>query len=150
MTTTNRIFFSIFFLAGLLAAACDNDLPVEELPPAVFPDIVIDLNLPQYQALSRDGGFIRLSQGIRGIILYRENSTSYHAIEQNCTYLPFEASSTVDVDPNNPILLRDPSCNSVFRLPDVAPSGGPAIIPLRKYSVTLNARTLTITNEPIQ
>ncbi|MEM6523624.1 MAG: hypothetical protein AAF693_07525 [Bacteroidota bacterium] len=130
--------------------SCDSEVPVEELPPAVFPDIIIDLGLPEYQNLSRDGGFVRLPQGLRGIILYRENANSYHAIEQNCTYLPFEAGSTVDIDPNFPTLMRDPSCGSTFALPDVFPSSGPAVLPLRKYQVTLNARILTITSEPIQ
>ena len=149
--TTFKYFISTWVITALFCLfACDNDAQVDELPPAVFADIVIDLGLPEYQNLTRDGGFVRLSQGLRGIILYRENSTSYHAIEQNCTYLPFEAGSTADIDPNNPVLMRDPSCNSIFRLPDVFPSGGPAIIPLRKYSVNLNARILTIMSEPIQ
>lgn len=149
-------FFQTLFKPTLLVAslliwvACDNDSPQDELPPAAFSPIVLDLNLPSNQALSRDGGFIRLSQGLRGMIVYRENAASYHAIDQNCTYLPFEASSTVDIDPNNPTLLQDPSCGSIFLLPDVFPSGGPAILPLRKYNVSLAGRTLTITDEAIQ
>ncbi len=148
--TIHKVLNGLLFCVSLLLTACDNDTPAEELPPAAFSPIVINLTLPQYQPLSRDGGFVRLSQGLRGIILYRENASTYHAVEQNCTYLPFEATSTVDVDPNNPILLRDPSCGSIFPLPDVFPSGGPAVLPLRKYRVTLTGRTLTVTDEPIQ
>ena len=149
MTIHKRITLFISFVIVLGYMSCENDVPVDELPPATFPDIVIDLGLPAYQNLTRDGGFEPLPQGLRGIILYRENASTYHAIEQNCTYLPFEAGSTVNVDPNNPSLLRDASCGSIFTLPDVFPGGGPAVLPLRKYSVTLNGRILTITSEPI-
>ncbi|MEM7107458.1 MAG: hypothetical protein AAF519_04465 [Bacteroidota bacterium] len=147
MTIRNLV---VLAFTGIFISCGDNEVPIDELPPAVFPDIVIDLRLPQYQDLDRDKGFVRLSQGLRGIILYRENINSYHAIEQNCTYLPFEAGSTADIDPNFPTLMRDPFCQSTFALPDVFPSSGPAVLPLRKYRVTLNASILTITSDPIQ
>ena len=142
-------FYLYFILIFPGITACSDNVAEDQLPPAVFNDIIIDLNLPQYQNLSRDGGIESVGGGLRGILIYRENASTYHAIEQNCTFLPFEAGSTVSVDPSHPILLRDPSCGSIFTLPDVFPSAGPAVIPLRKYSVTLSGRTLTIRNEQI-
>ncbi len=141
----NRIIFLL--IAGLICYGCGNDEVQDELPPAAFGDITINLSLPQYQDLAIDGGFEYVSAGLRGIIVYRENAFTYHAIEQNCTYLPFEAGSTVDVD--NGIRLRDPSCGSIFTLPDGVPISGPAFVPLRKYSVSLNGQMLTITDEPV-
>ncbi|TRX51629.1 hypothetical protein FNH22_24010 [Fulvivirga sp. M361] len=138
-------FLSIF----IVATACSDNLQQDQLPPATFNEIIIDLNLPQYRDLASDGGYESIANGVAGIIIYRENASTYHAIEQNCTYLPFEAGSSVFVDKNNPILLRDATCGSIFNLPDVFPSRGPAVIPLRKYKTILTGRTLTIINEQI-
>ena len=147
MNMNKALLAIVLGMASVTFTGCDNNEVVDELPPAVFNDIFIDLSLPQYQDLSRNGGFEYLSAGLRGIIVYRENASTYHAIEQNCTFLPFEAGSTVDVD--NGIRLRDPSCGSVFTLPGGLPIGGPAVVPLRKYRVDFDGTRLIISDEVI-
>ena len=86
--------------------------------------------------------------GVRGIILYRESSTLYHAYERNCTYLPNEACATINVDISE-LFLIDPCCNSTFELITGYPTGGPAYFPLQKYRVLLDGSLLTITDEVI-
>ncbi|GAA0892336.1 hypothetical protein GCM10009122_20150 [Fulvivirga kasyanovii] len=146
-TTTNKLKFTLLSLLFIIYSC--NDSPYrEEIPFASFPDIYIQLDLPEYNDLSVDGGYVLLNEGVRGIILYRENSTTYHAYERNCSYRPHEAGSTVNVH-SSELFMTDPSCQSSFSFTNGYPTGGPAQFPLREYQVSLNRRTLTISDEPI-
>jgi len=129
-----------------LTQGCNDEITQGELPPAAFSDIVINLDLPQYQDLTFDNGHITLSEGVRGIILFRVNASKYNAFEINCTYQPFDACSSVRVDQSN-LFLRDDCCGSIFDTDDGFPTSGPATIPLRRYSVSLQGRILTITDD---
>lgn len=142
--------FSALILLGILGAiGCSDDFVDGEIPPATFNDIYIDLSLPQYQDLSINGGYIYLNEGVRGIILYRVNSTTYNAFERNCSYLPYEAGSTVEVHSSN-LFLSDPSCGSSFSVNDGTPTGGPARIPLRRYTIIRSGgNAITITDDPL-
>lgn len=147
--TTIRFFLSALFLSLILSSiGCSDEFADGEIPPATFPDIVINLDLPQYNDLSIDGGYVLLSQGVRGIILYRVNASNYNAFERNCSYEPFEACATVEVHSSG-LFLTDPCCGSSFSVTDGFPTGGPARQPLRRYSIQQSGRILTITDEPI-
>lgn len=145
--TTNKL--TLILVGVLFIISSCNDSPYrEEIPFASFPDIYIQLDLPQYNDLAVDGGYILLNEGVRGIILYRENTSTYHAYERNCSYRPHEAGATVNVHASE-LYMTDPSCKSSFSFSNGYPTGGPAQFPLREYQVSLNRRTLTITDEPI-
>ncbi len=87
--------------------------------------------------------------GVQGIILYRQNSSTYYAFERNCSYQPAGACVTVDVHSSN-LYMVDPCCSSIFSFPEGNPNGGPAWRPLRKYATYLNGSTLTITDEILE
>jgi len=135
------------FLALLgFITGCSPDLSDDPIPPATFPDIFIDLNLPAYTDLKTDKGFKYINGGVKGIILYRFNSTTYFAFERNCSYQPNEACATVNVHASG-LYMIDPCCSSTFEFPDGDPMDGPAWRSLRKYRTTLDGFTLTITSE---
>lgn len=135
-------------LAILFFISCSEEAPRDEIPYTTFDDIYIQLNLPQYNDLSFNGGYIYLSEGLRGIILYRENATTYHAFERTCSYRPYEAGATIDVHASG-LYLFDPSCKSTFSFDSGNPTGGPAQLPLREYTTELSGSTLIITDEPV-
>lgn len=137
-----------FLLLGVSFASCNDEFRQDEIPLAAFDDIFINLDLPQYNDLSFDRGFITLPQGVRGIILYRLNSSTYFAFERNCTFLPNEAGSTVNVDQSK-LFMRDTSCGSTFGFDEGIPTSGPAQFPLRRYRIIQVGRTLTITDDPV-
>lgn len=145
--TMNKLKFLICSVIVMISS-CNEDSYREEIPYASFPDIYIQLDLPEYNDLSIDGGYILIDEGVRGIILYRENSSAYHAYERNCSYRPHEAGSTVNVH-SSKLYMTDPTCGSTFSFTNGYPTGGPAQFPLREYQVSLNRRTLTITDEPV-
>ncbi|MDX1627792.1 MAG: Rieske (2Fe-2S) protein [Fulvivirga sp.] len=151
MTTINKIglTFSILLLSILMGSSSCNDQFVDgQIPPAAFSDIFINLDLPQYADLSIDGGYVLLNEGVRGIILYRVNASQYNAFERNCSYEPNAACATVEVHSSG-LFLTDPCCGSSFSVQDGSPTGGPARLPLRRYTVIRDGRSLTITDEPL-
>lgn len=137
----------IWFLLVFILACTPNrsDDPVPFIP---FLDIVVNLNLPEFIGLRTDGGHAVVSGGVRGIILYRVNSSTYLAYERNCSFRPNEACATVDVHTSG-LFMIDPCCGSSFNFSDGNPTGGPAWRALVQYRTQLNSLTLTISSEVI-
>jgi nitrite reductase/ring-hydroxylating ferredoxin subunit len=144
-----RILKNSFWLGLLLISGCGRELTDDFIPITPFPDIVINLSLPANNSLQVDGGNLQLSSGgIRGIILYRINSSTYMAYERNCSFRPNEACATVDAHSSG-LFMIDSCCNSNFSFTDGSPTGGPAWRPLNRYRTQLSGITLTITDEVI-
>ena len=145
MTIKTSKFWLILF--GLLG--CTRDLSDDPIPIIPFVDVVINLSLPEYLALQTNGGSKELSAGgVRGIIVYRINASSYIAYERNCSYRPNEACATVNVHSSG-LFMIDPCCSSNFSFTDGTPTGGPAWRPLQRYRTQLSGTTLTISDEII-
>ena len=135
------LLFALFFIQ------CDEDFQEIPLPPADFPDVVINLTLPEFDDLRVDRGFIIIPDaGIRGIIVYRQSATEYTAFELNCSFESNSASANVEVDPSG-FSLIDRSCTSRFNTDNGMPIAGPARSSLRIYESRLAGNTLTITDE---
>jgi nitrite reductase/ring-hydroxylating ferredoxin subunit len=119
---------------------------MDPIPMISFTPITVNLTFPQYRALTTDGGVMMMEGGVKGIILYRENETTFKAYERNCPYMPSEACADVEIDLSR-LFLLDRCCGSVFNLSDGNVSKGPASWPLRQYRVKVEGRVLTITDE---
>ncbi len=141
--TMKKIRLCLIFL--LPAAGCYAQAD-EPIPFANFSEITINLTFPEYRALKSDGGFVEIDGGVRGIIVYRIDATTFEAYERNCPYRPEEACARVDVDISK-IFLTDRCCGSNFNFADGYPTNGPASRPLRRYRTSLAGATLTITDE---
>lgn len=137
---------SCALFALLICASCEPDVSDDEIPYVQFPDIIINLNLPTYTDLKFDGGYVYIGGGVRGIILYRQNMSTYIAYERNSSYHPFEACATVDVHNSN-LYMLDTCSGSTFDFNTGNPTNGPAIRPLRRYVVQLSSFELTVTDE---
>lgn len=137
----------ILMVAMLTFSACKPDLTDDAIPFVTFPDIVItNLNLPEYADLNTKG-WVYLSGGVQGIVLYKASSTSYLAYERNCSYHPINnVSAVVFADASN-LFMIDYSCHSTFSWDDGTPTGGVAWRPLRRYKTFLDGTKLTITSE---
>jgi hypothetical protein len=136
-------------LAGIClpGAGCgSSDTGDDPVPFVPFDEIVINLNLPTYNPLRSDGGYVYIDGGVRGLILYRQNATTYLAFERNCTFRPNEACATVEVH-SSTLYMTDECCKSIFRFPDGEPNGGPASRPLIQYNTSLKGSELTISDE---
>jgi len=137
-------FFKKRLLLLLFLISCSPDLVDDPIPFLPFPDI--NIVLPNYAALSSDGGYILINDGgVRGIILYRKNASTYLAFERNCSYKPNDACATVEVH-SSTLFMNDTCCGSSFSFEGI-PTGGPAWRPLQQYRISLSGSSLTITDE---
>lgn len=143
---------SVFIvLCCITAVACEPQLTDDPIPLITFNPVVINLGLPEYTSLRLDGGMKSFNNiGVRGVIVYRLNATTFRAYERNCSYHPNEAGSTIDIDASN-LFFKDFSCGSQFNLSDGQPTGGPAWRPLRQYHTDVtNGGILTITSDIVE
>lgn len=139
----------IFLVSVLFISSCEPQLVDDPIPIVAFNNIVLDLNFPENNALRNGGGFRALPMGgVRGIIVYRNNTNQFFAFERNCSYRPNDACATVNVHASG-LFMTDPCCNSSFDFSTGAPTGGPAWRPLLQYRVEQLGSVLTITDEVV-
>jgi len=144
-----RILKNSFWIGLLMLAGCGRELTDDFIPFTTFPDIVLNLSLPENISLQTSGGYRQLSSGgVRGIIVYRIDASTYAAYERNCSFRPNEACATVDVHSSG-LFMIDSCCGSSFNFVDGSPTGGPAWRPLNRYRTQLSGSNLTITDEII-
>ena len=137
------------FAVALALAACEPQMSDDPIPWVSFPEVVVNLSLPEYVSLRTDGGHKEIhTAGVRGIIVYRVNQNTFRAYERNCTFSPNEAGATINIHSSG-LYLIDHSCGSTFSFEQGTPTGGPAWRPLRQYRVVVANNTLTITDETI-
>lgn len=129
--------------------SCTPDLTDDPIPYLPFSPIQINLNLPEYIKLRSDRGSVYIEGGVQGIILYRENATTYLAYERNCSFQPNNACVIVEIDQST-LFMLDPCCSSTFDFSTGLPTGGPAWRPLRRYETILNGSELTITDNMVE
>lgn len=124
----------------------------DPIPFISFPDVVFNINLPSYSALQIDGGHVVISSfngqqvGVRGIIVYRENATTFLAFEQTCSFQPYEAASNVQAFA---LTMQCSGCASNFNYEGNPIGNGPAWRPLGQYKTSTSGSTITITDEVI-
>jgi hypothetical protein len=137
----------ISLLLILVLPSCKQDFSDAPIPEAFFPDIILNLNLPEHIALRSDEGVFSIpDKGVRGILVYRKSATSYLAYERNCSYQPNDACATVDPHISN-LFMIDSCCGTSFGFEDGEPTGGPGWRPLRRYKTFLDGTDLTIISE---
>ncbi|WBO83812.1 Rieske (2Fe-2S) protein [Hymenobacter yonginensis] len=139
-------------LVGLLAfagplplASCDSGSnAVEPQIPLVAFNSPINLTNQEYVTLRADNGAAYVAGGVRGLIVVRQNASTYVAFERNCPYRANDTCARVRIDASR-LFLRDACCASQFDLLG-RPQAGPATRPLRQYTTSLSGSILTITN----
>ena len=134
----------------VLLAACGSATTTQTIPSISF-STQINITNQQYQALRFDNGVVTLPAtgihggGVKGLLVVRQNASTYLAFDRNCPYQPYDACSTVSLDRNSRLFFRDSCCTSQFDFRGNV-TGGPALRPLRQYNTSLSGNLLTITN----
>ena len=137
-----------WIVLSFIVLTCSPNPYDEPIPYAPFPDIVLNLNLPENIALKTTGATLAIGGGVRGIIVHCRKANDYAAYERNCSYHPNDACATVNIDPSN-LFLIDSCCGSTFDLATGTPTGGVAIRPLAQYKTSYDGAVLIITDERI-
>jgi hypothetical protein len=132
----------IFLLPLLfLNAKCDKG---ESQIPYRAVDFEINLNLPAYQDLVVPTGWLYVSGGSRGILIYRHTQDSFVAMDRHATY-SVNDNCRVEVLEDN-ITVEDPCSGSTWLIIDGSVMSGPATFPLQQYSTTWNPPVLRVYN----
>jgi nitrite reductase/ring-hydroxylating ferredoxin subunit len=139
-----KLFLSLTaFLILLSLGGCkkdgDNGVPITPV------DIYLYTNNPSFVNLNGVGGWVYITGGVRGILVYRKSPSEFMAYDRNCTYQSSDACATVVVDATN-ILATDTCCHSKFSMYDGSVTQAPAGLPLKAYNTTYDGNVLHIYN----
>ena len=139
----HTLLLSLVAAVLLLFARCEGDNWRDPIP-YVAVDTVINLINQQYLPLRLDRGHMSILGGYRGIIIYRENATTYRAFEQASPHRVDEACAEIFVDPSG-LYMREGCDQSIYDF-NGNPTGGVAQWPLRQYNTQLDGNLLYIFN----
>lgn len=128
----------------LLLILCSCKKNSDEIPD-VYVDIYISVTDPQFNDLNAVGGWVYVTGGSKGIIVYRRGAEEFMAYERHCPYQPSNTCSRVSVDSNN-VMTVDTCCGSKFMLYDGAIVNGPAISPMKRYNTSFNGNVVRVMN----
>ena len=144
MATRSILLFS--FVLVVLLSGCKKDK--DNQVPLTTVDINVNVNLPEYNALAVTGGWVYLTGGVEGLIVYRNSPDEFTAMDRLCTYHT-EDLCRVYVD-DSQVIARDTLssgfCGSAFLILDGSVTQGPASLGLKVYHTTFNGTTLHIFN----
>lgn len=133
----------LLFLSLLCLFSCkkDNNSPI----PNTSVDIYIYTTNPSFFSLNAVGGWVYVTGGVRGIVVYRKSMSEFMAYDRNCTYNSSDPCATVVVDPSN-VIMKDTCCHSCFSIYDGSVTQNPAVLPLKTYATTFDGSVLHIYN----
>lgn len=140
-------FFLCFAFIGLFAIAtglsCKKS---DDSIPNVAVNIRISITDPNYAVLNAVGGWVYVTGGVKGIVIYCRAVNEFMAYERNCSYHPNESNAKVDVDASNNLFLNDASCGSKFLITDGSVQHGPASSPLKHYNTSFDGNYINVYN----
>ncbi|MCB2376576.1 hypothetical protein LGH70_03220 [Hymenobacter sp. BT635] len=142
--SSSRTLLAVIAAAGVgLCTGCGSNSEAQpQIPLAAFNE-VLNLTDQQNSNLRFDNGAVYHTGGVRGLIVVRQNASTYLAFERTCTYNSADTCARVKFVQFAQIF--DPCCKSQFNFQGQV-QGGPANLPLRRYSTSLSGNILTITN----
>src|SRR5271156_4875254 len=85
----------LFFVMITSWSGCKKD---SSAIPNVFVDFYVYLTQPSFANLNAVGGWVAVTGGVKGIIVFKKNSTEFAAYERDCPYDPDAANARVEVD----------------------------------------------------
>lgn len=132
----------LFICVGLLALPGCRKENTSGVPPVNL-DISINVNNPSYVDLAVPGGWLYLTGGSQGLIVYRASPTEFVALDRHCTYQTSNLCR-VYVDSSEVIARDSLCCHSAFLINNGSVIEGPASIDLKRYNTTFNGTTLRI------
>ena len=132
-------------LMGLVFTTCDINYHQTIPYTMVYLVINFDPLLPEYWPLMAYGGYVYVTGGVSGIVVYRVDEWNFVAYDRSCSFDWEEDGSWIKVHPNG-IMLIDSMCGSTFNILDGTVIDGPAKWPLREYRTRYDGYQLRVFN----
>ncbi len=136
------IFTSIFLFMSV--GSCKKQAEHDTIPNVAV-DIYIDVNSTLYIQLNTVGGWVYLTGGYKGIVVYRMGEYDFVAYDRACPYDPYVPESRLEMDLGN-LTIHDTVCESRFGIIDGSVIEGPAQYPMKQYRTEYDGNILHIYN----
>jgi len=137
---------SLIVLFVLSTAWSCNEKVQHDSIPEVAVNLNIDIGSTMYIELNTIGGWVYLTGGYRGILVYRIAVDEFVAYDRGCPYDPFDEHSRITMDPSGITCSDTAVCGSKFSILDGGPIIGPATLPLKRYYTYFDGNILTVNN----
>ncbi|HSV88471.1 MAG TPA: hypothetical protein VLH61_07495 [Bacteroidales bacterium] len=132
----------IVFVVFFLIPSCGKE--VQHPVPHVQVNIQINVESPQFIELNPVHGWVSLTGGFAGIIIFRWSIDEFRAFDRACPHHPFDQCGRItSVDPP---LATCQCCQSTFVLLDGSVFSGPSRFPLKQYRTSFQHPWLVVTN----
>lgn len=139
-----RLLFPAALASLLLLPGCKKET-TSGVPPTTV-NISINLSLPEYNDLMAIGGWVYLTGGSQGLIVYRASETDFYAMDRHCPYQP-QNLCHVTVDASQVTAVDTACCHSKFLIvTGGSVQQGPATTGLQQYHTNFNGSILRIYN----
>ncbi len=137
--------FVLSFIIVLgLSFACNKETSHQSIPDVAV-NVQIDPNSTMYLELNTIGGWVYLTGGYRGILVYRLSNEDFVAYDRACPYEPYETAAIITMDASG-ITCSDLHCGSQFNIVDGSVIKGPSTMPLKQFYTYYDGNILLITN----
>ena len=137
------VFFAVVvFFLSLFLPSCTKD---STYIPYVPVNIQINLQNPDYVNIRSIGGWVYITGGSKGLIVYRADLNLFMVYDRHCPYNPTDSCSTVNAV-GVTLSAVDPCCGSEFQLTDGSVLKGPATRALQHYQTSYDGNILSINN----
>lgn len=113
--------------------------------PNVYVNFQINPNSTEYLELNLIGGFVYVTGGVKGLIIYREDMENFMCYDRACPYDYDVNGSIITVDTSG-LILVDTLCGSKYLITDGSVVNGPTSRSLKQYRTYFNGEMLHIYN----
>jgi nitrite reductase/ring-hydroxylating ferredoxin subunit len=138
----NRKSYLLLLFFVFLLTACKED----EYIPYTPVNISIDVYSALYGDINVVGGYMYITGGYKGIIIYRKSQEEFVTMERACPYKPLLDCERLAVDDSTLLFVKDDCCGSKFLITDGSIINGPATKPAKLYNNSFDGRYLYIYN----
>ena len=143
-TIIKKSVISLFILLFLtISNSCNKE--EKQWIPNVYVNFQINPNSTEFLDLNLIGGYVYVTGGVKGIVIYRENMETFKAYDRACPFDYDVVGSTILVDSSG-LVLVDTLCGSAFIITDGSVIKGPAQRGLKQYRTHYNGDYLHIYN----
>lgn len=134
----------LFTLVLLMLGSCKKETP-QPIIPEVLVNFSINPNSTEFLELNSPGGWVYLTGGYQGILVYRLTMTDFLAYERTCPYDPEAPGARVEMEASE-ITCVCPVCQSKYIILDGSPFEGPSPYLLKQYQTRYDGNILYIFN----
>ncbi len=132
-----------FLLSVLSYQSCNEKQ--HPFVPHEYVNLRLNISSTEYVELNSPGGWVYLTGGYRGILVYRISSDEFVAYDRGCPYDPYEDCARIEMEEGG-LTTIDKCCGSRFLIIDGSVLDGPAQAPLKRYRTSFDGDFLYITN----